>query len=93
MNARDIPLRPPLSAAVQIRLLRRALCASLKACDVQVTFLKGCAKVPRGRLMRSPGLLMGADVQLVKKARARPSEFTATRPIRKSCDLSRRIAD
>ena len=92
VNARDMALRPPLSAAVQIRLLRRALCASLKACAVQVTFLKGCAAVPCGLLMRSPGLLMGVEFGLMKKARARLSEFTATRPIRKSCDLSRRIA-
>ena len=92
VNARDMTLRPPLSAAVQIRLLRRALCASLKACAVQVTFLKGCAAVPCGLLMRSPGLLMGVEFGLMKKARARLSEFTATRPIRKSCDLSRRIA-
>ena len=49
---------------------------------VQATFLKSCARV----VCRSPGLLMGADVELMKKARARLSEFTATRPIRKSCD-------
>ena len=92
VNASDMVFRPPLSAAVQVGLLRRALQADFKACDVQVSLLKGCCVAECGLLMRSPGILMGVDVSILQAARSHLSGFASTRPIRTSADLNRRMA-